>query len=234
MRISLLPILLLVAFATPLDAGAQVSVNPGELDALAPANPHPAPAQPAPKPKPAIGSAAPAPQKSVAPGAPNVAASAPPGVRLPPPIIVPMRQPSPVQPATITADSPTQAQKLKGGVRLVFGTGRSDLSPEAETALKALVHGDAGHPTPSDGSSFTVTCYAAGTPEDPSTPRRLSLSRALAVRSVLLAQGVPSIRVYVRSFGPASPGFADGPADRADIIVAPNPIATSQSAPPKS
>ena len=47
-----------------------------------------------------------------------------------------------------------------------------------------------------ESDSFNVMAYAAGTPEDPSTPRRLSLSRALAVRRVLMADGVASARIY--------------------------------------
>ena len=56
---------------------------------------------------------------------------------------------------------------------------------------------------PGDSTSFNVVAYAAGTPDDPSTARRLSLSRALAVRSALMADGVGSARIYVRALGAA-------------------------------
>ena len=58
--------------------------------------------------------------------------------------------------------------------------------------------------------------YAAGTPEDPSTARRLSLSRALAVRSALMADGVTSSRIYVRALG--ATGGDEAP-DRVDLAV---------------
>jgi len=58
--------------------------------------------------------------------------------------------------------------------------------------------------------------YAAGRPEDPSTARRLSLSRALAVRAALMADGISSNRIYVRALGAQA---SDGPADRVDISV---------------
>ena len=58
--------------------------------------------------------------------------------------------------------------------------------------------------------------YAAGTPEDPSTARRLSLSRALAVRSALMADGVTSSRIYVRALGATG---GDEPPDRVDLAV---------------
>ena len=66
--------------------------------------------------------------------------------------------------------------------------------------------------------SVNVVAYAAGKPDDPSTARRLSLSRGLAVRSVLLASGVPSAQIYVRALGATA---SDGPADRVELTVAP-------------
>ena len=90
--------------------------------------------------------------------------------------------------------------------------GRRDLSPASATAIKNTVQS-----APSGGNtSFNVVGYAAGTPEDPSTARRLSLSRALAVRSALIADGVDSSRIYVRALGAA--GGAEAP-DRVDLAV---------------
>ena len=67
-----------------------------------------------------------------------------------------------------------------------------------------------------DNTSFNVVAYAAGTPEDPSTARRLSLSRALAVRSALMADGVGSSRIYVRALGATG---GDAAPDRVDLAV---------------
>ena len=60
-----------------------------------------------------------------------------------------------------------------------------------------------------------VVATAAGSADDPSTPRRLSLSRALAVRAVLINEGIPSTRIYPRALGP---NIGDGPPDRVDVI----------------
>jgi outer membrane protein OmpA-like peptidoglycan-associated protein len=227
MRIRILSLLLLLA---TLPAQAQVSVNPSVLDSLAPPKastaptPTPTPtSRPAPVAKPPVATA----PKPVAPTAPGIAANPPPNVSLPPALVVPTRPAAAVPPPAVAADAPTRTEKLKSGLRVVFGTGRSDLSPASEAALHALVRGDASQPAAPEGASFTVTCFAAGTAEDPSTTRRLSLSRALAVRSALMSQGVASVRIYVRAFGPTSPGFTDGPPDRADVVVGPNPVATS-------
>ncbi|PPQ35389.1 hypothetical protein CCS01_07595 [Rhodopila globiformis] len=97
-------------------------------------------------------------------------------------------------------------------MRLTFASGQSDLSPESVAAIKQLT---ASVPS-SDATTFNVDAYAPGTPDDPSTARRLSLSRAMAVRSALIADGVPSARIFVRALGAK---FGDGPADRADVSV---------------
>jgi len=60
-----------------------------------------------------------------------------------------------------------------------------------------------------------LLAYAAGDEENASKARRLSLSRALAVRSFLIDQGVRSTRIEVRALGNKVP---DGSPDRVDII----------------
>jgi outer membrane protein OmpA-like peptidoglycan-associated protein len=143
-------------------------------------------------------------------------------VNIPPPIVVPTRPAPAPAPPTISADSPSTTSPLTGGLRVLFGNGRADINPAVDTAIRGLTRGTG--PVAPDATSYTVTTYAAGTPEDPSTPRRLSLSRALTVRSVLISQGVASVRIFVKALGPASAGFADGPPDRADIVIGLNPI----------
>jgi outer membrane protein OmpA-like peptidoglycan-associated protein len=99
-------------------------------------------------------------------------------------------------------------------IRLVFESGHTDLTPGDEAEIKDLAR---AIPVPAT-SSVNVLAYAAGRPDDPSTARRLSLSRGMAVRSVLLASGVPSAQIYVRALGAAA---SDGPADRVELVVAP-------------
>jgi outer membrane protein OmpA-like peptidoglycan-associated protein len=60
-----------------------------------------------------------------------------------------------------------------------------------------------------------LLAYAAGDEENASKARRLSLSRALAVRSFLIDQGVRSTRIEVRALGNKVP---EGSPDRVDII----------------
>lgn len=61
-----------------------------------------------------------------------------------------------------------------------------------------------------------LLAYAGGNEENASKARRLSLSRALAVRSFLIDQGVRSTRIEVRALGNKVP---DGDPERVDIAV---------------
>jgi outer membrane protein OmpA-like peptidoglycan-associated protein len=220
-------------------AVAQVTVDLHALDALPGAKPAPterhrvAPKPPRPvattKPR-QPAQAQPAEQTPAAPtvatappAAPAPAAPAPPPATLPtttPPTIAlaPTAPPQATEPAVppppppISDTSATAATNTGAGLRVTFGVGQADLSPSSAAAIKQLV---AAAP-PGPNTSFNVAGYAAGTAEDPSTARRLSLSRALAVRSALMADGVSSTRIYVRALGAAS---GDEPPDRVDLAV---------------
>jgi outer membrane protein OmpA-like peptidoglycan-associated protein len=194
--------------------------------------------------------AAPTPPTAAAPGAPAVpSAPAPPGaprgappaappaavvgLTPPPAVVIPAPAPAdapmpPPPPPPISATAGTTVAplpKIDGtGVRLDFTGTEADLTPGSADAVKALV---AAAP-PAETTSFNVVAYATGTADDPSAARRLSLSRALAVRSALIASGVPSTRIYVRALGAPPPDAhptatgtekAGGPADRVDVIV---------------
>jgi outer membrane protein OmpA-like peptidoglycan-associated protein len=168
------------------------------------------------------------------PEPPKPAAPAPPaavvGIAPPPVPVIPPPAPAdapmaPVPPPTLSDTAGTTIDTLPTqdgtGVRLDFAQGQSDLTQSTADAVKALV---AAAPK-SDDTTFNVMAYATGVPEDPSTARRLSLSRALAVRSALMAYGVPSTHIYVRALG-AEKG--DGPQDRVDVMV----LGANASAPP--
>jgi outer membrane protein OmpA-like peptidoglycan-associated protein len=255
-QVTLLLVGLLCAAAPAL---AQVTVDLHALDALPgaksatpearPRRTPPKPTQPPSarlnKPVPEQPTAAPAPVPSTAAAIPAPAtprpAPAPPAATLPeaaPPVIAlaPVAPPplpaqaAPPPPPPISDTATTAASAVGSGLRVTFGTGETDLSPASATAIQNLVQtGPQG-----DGISFNVVAYAAGTPEDPSTARRLSLARALAVRSALIADGVSSTRIYVRALGVQA---GDAPADRVDLSVlganAPSiPASASGQAPP--
>lgn len=158
-------------------------------------------------------------------------AAAPETPVIPPPALPAsaLAPPPPVQrPATsATAGSTTAA--TTDGLRVIFASGKSDLTPESATALT-----DFAKKVPAgENISLNVVAFSAGTPEDPSTARRLSLARALAIRTALMADGIASTRIYVRAMGVPA-GTDTGPLDRVDIAVlgASNPQPGSQASPP--
>jgi outer membrane protein OmpA-like peptidoglycan-associated protein len=101
----------------------------------------------------------------------------------------------------------------------VFEGGKADLTPGDEAVIRGLAR---SIPAP-QSNSINVVAYAAGKPDDPSTARRLSLSRGMAVRTVLMDSGVPSERIYVRALGTSA---SDAPADRVELTVARNGTVT--------
>jgi outer membrane protein OmpA-like peptidoglycan-associated protein len=254
MRPAVLLLTALLCASAP--AQAQVTVDLQALDALPGAKPAARPQPPPraghrriagtrnparPPPSPAAteqpGSPPPAAAASIAAPAANPPPPAPPPATLPvaPPATValaPIPPPPTVEPVAppppppVSDDAASAATSTGAGLRVTFGAGETDLSPASAAAIKGLVQSaPAG-----DTTSFEVVAYAAGTPEDPSTARRLSLSRALAVRSALMADGIGSARIYVRALGATG---GDAAPDRVDLAVmgGNTPAASPVSAP---
>ncbi len=224
--------------ATPASR-AQVSMNPDALSQL-PASPneavkppakHPAHRAPAhrqqshataaaasPKGKPAPATPA-RPPAAPAPAIPPAVAPAPPAQATLAP--TPQASPHPASappPVPVVAGAVGQADAVKDGLRVIFGSGSSDLNQTIVDALLSLARQMQAQAT----SDVTLYSYSSGPSDDPSTPRRLALSRALAVRAVLISDGVASTRIYPRvqpptAAGPASP--AADPPDRVDAVV---------------
>ncbi len=190
------------------------------------------------------------PATPTAPAPPTAPATrTPPAATLPaaPPAVASLAPiPPPAAPTTATPPAPppvsatagTTATPQNTGLRLVFKPDESDLSPAANGAIGELVKA-----TPTgDTVTFNVVAYAAGVADDPSAARRTSLARGLSVRAALLADGVPSTRIYVRALGAAGGGAAgggasggasggDGPPDRVDMTVLGASGATAAAAP---
>jgi outer membrane protein OmpA-like peptidoglycan-associated protein len=221
-------------------ACAQVSVDRNALDQLGKPNPAPVakphrvsphhkahiaalpaearPATPVAKPV----ATAPAAMTPAAPAAaaalPQIPTTPPRVAAIPPPaVLVPTRPAPPPPPIPVVADAPGVASPIADGTRVTFGPDRSDLNPATVNALRGVAQEAKANPT----VPVNVAAYAAGTPEDPSAPRRMSLSRALAARAVLINEGLASTRIYVRALGTNDP--SGGPSDRVDVTLGPPP-----------
>lgn len=170
---------------------------------------HPAPVAPASH---GVGDVSKLPSSTAHPAVP-VAAGTPGKPEIPPALNVPLR-PTTLPVLPVPNPDGGQASDLTNGVRVVFKNGDAQLSAPAIARLQALGQ----HEAAASGGQITIMAFALGHPEDPSTPRRLALSRALAIRAVLLHENLPSSRVLVQAMGPQ--GDSSLPADRADVTVA--------------
>ena len=190
--------------------------------AVAEAKPKPAPAPkraPTAKvetvmaPKPPPSEPPPMAQTSIAPPASPPEAKAPPP---PPPAAVPMVA-APIPPKAkeepkSQAALPPSGAPAAGDValRIAFPNDDSKLPANSQKGLKEL----AAKMKADEGLRLQLLAYAGGGDLSSSKARRLSLSRALAVRSYLIEDGVRATRIDVRALGDKT---AEQPMNRVDV-----------------
>lgn len=118
--------------------------------------------------------------------------------------------PPPAQPS---APPPASAMSSRDDkVTLTFADGQNKLADDAKGEIKALASRMVHHPD----IKVQLMAYAAGDDASASKARRMSLSRALTVRSFLMEQEISSSRIEVRALGHKA---KEGPADRVDIVI---------------
>ena len=225
------PSLLLLAFAAltiPEASKAQVSTDSGALDSLKPDAPATTAAPKAKTPahstrRPAH-STTPARKTVVLPAVPAGPPANP--VIPPPPFVMPAHKPPPPPVVPVKNDAQGDSASIPGGLRVTFGPGSSDLNPATYAALKTY----AATILASPDAVVSITAFAPGVPDDPSTPRRVSLDRALAARAVLINAGIVSDRIRAVANGPQ--GIGDAPADRADLVQIAKPAPAVAAAAP--
>lgn len=100
----------------------------------------------------------------------------------------------------------------KAVARVQFPTGSSDLPEGAKSALKSM----ADRMNRDADMRVQLLAYAGPREDTASQARRLSLFRALAVRSYLIEQGIRSTRMDVRALGNK---YEEEPADRVDVVI---------------
>ncbi len=154
------------------------------------AEPIPAP-EPVPAPEPAVAAAEPAPApavEAVPPPEPEAEVAA-----LPPAEAMAKTAP----PDMLRIEYSGDAANLPGGAR-----------DQLVTLAKRLLQ--------DESLRAEVKAYASGSSGSASAARRLSLSRALAVRALLIEEGVRSTRIDVRALGNRS---EEGPPERVDVLL---------------
>ncbi len=96
-------------------------------------------------------------------------------------------------------------------LRVLFPAGGIGIDTAAESELIRL----AGYLNHNQAQRVVLRAHAGDSDQGSSHARRLSLSRALAIRTFLVDRGVPVDRIYLRPLGSE---FEDGPPDRVDIL----------------
>ena len=148
-------------------------------------------------------------------------AATPAPVAAPPAAVTQPASPAPA-PAAVAPRAPTQTAALtplpqpsvtsaSSSTRIVFSGDAAALPEPAKGDLKQI----AGALGQDSALRIQVLAYASSG-DDAQKARRLSLTRALAVRSYLIEQGVGSTRIDVKPLGNAAEG---GPSDRVDILI---------------
>lgn len=137
------------------------------------------------------------------------------GSEIPPPPPPPAagEEAAPAPPSQVAALTPEKAVGTAGKPTLVtFAESSATLDDAAKKALASVAKTMAGD----SELRLQIVAYATGSDDNASQARRLSLSRALAVRSYLIDNGIRSTRMDVRALGNK---FDTGPGDRVDLIV---------------
>lgn len=148
---------------------------------------------------PAAAPAKPAPEKSAIPAKPRQMAKANP-------------PPASAQPQA-AAEPPTPGLTKRSVI--LFAPQAADPAQSALGAIKFLA-GDLNAAMSSASARVQIQAFGGNRGDKGSDARRLSLKRALAIRQVLIDDGVPAERIDVRAMGGADDS---GPADRVDVYV---------------
>ncbi|MDE3015783.1 MAG: OmpA family protein [Pseudomonadota bacterium] len=183
--------------------------------------PVPLPPEPAPVPPPPVSSpnAAPA-----LPTPPKPIVAAPPAAQtMPVPVASPAPKPAAQKAPTETAPvkavdealSAPSGNAKKANFTITFKSTETTLPLSVKSELDAhikpllLAHPDL---------RVRLAAYASNVDDQPSTARRIALSRALSVRAYLIDAGVNTMRIMVEAEGDKNPG---GNPDRVDVFVEP-------------
>lgn len=193
----------------PAEVPAKVEVAPSAVQFAKAPEPPPAVVVPPPLPP------APAPMVIAPPPAP--VAPAPvvqaPVVQAPVAPAMPVVQPA-APPPQLAAVAPPAAGLIRKGDNLtvLFAVESEHLPDTARGDLEKM----AQKMERDEGLTLQLLAYAAGDEANASKARRLSLTRALKVRTYLMELGVRSTRIEVRALGNKVEG---GPADRVDLVL---------------
>lgn len=122
--------------------------------------------------------------------------------------------PPPALPPAPTTKAAAPTDVFRGqSATIRFTSGRADIPPEGQKLLQAIANRlDADHML-----RLMLVAHAGTSGDDAIEARRVSLARALQMRSYLIEKGVAGVRMDVRALGNRDSG--GGPPDRVDIEI---------------
>ena len=177
------------------------------------------PAKPAEPMKPVAKAEPPAPPPAAAKPVVKKVALPPPPSSAPPaapktamPAEKPKSEPEPAAKEQAALPPPAETVKTGRAFQVKFDPKASKLPTDAKAALKAL----AKKLKDKENLRLQLTAFAGGKELSPSKARRMSLSRALSVRSFLIESGVRSTRIDVRALGSKT---TEEPVNRVDVNI---------------
>jgi len=115
-----------------------------------------------------------------------------------------------VKPET-PAETPAPIVEGSVSVSLTFDKDKTDLNESAKAKLNGLAE-----QIKKEDRNVRIVSYAAGTAEQASIARRISLSRALQIRAFLIDKGVNQLKINVQALGNK---VTEGEPERADIYL---------------
>jgi len=130
----------------------------------------------------------------------------------PAPAAPPAARPQPVKTEQASTIPPAAVMKEGRALQVAFADDVSKLPDPAKDGLTTL----AKQLKENESLRLQLLAYAGGKDLSPSKARRLSLSRALSVRSFLIENGVRSTRIDVRALGDKT---SEEPLNRVDVNI---------------
>lgn len=131
-----------------------------------------------------------------------------------PELNVPLHPPAPPPMPKIVPNAPGNAIVGQHRVLINFVKDSIDLNEGMMKATMEFANTAKQNPK----MQVYLNAYSHGTPDDISTPRRTALNRGLAIRAVLINQGIPSTRIYLITKGIPANDFKGNP-DYVEMIL---------------
>ena len=129
-------------------------------------------------------------------------------------IVVPLHPPAPPPMPQIIKEAKGEVRATNKHTLIIFDENSIDLNESMLKAVMDFANTLKQHPN----ATIFLNAYSHGNADDLSTPRRTALNRGLAIRAVLINQGIPSTRIYLLAKGIPETQVQDLSPDHVEMI----------------